>query len=81
MWKAADPRHHFNQGGRGYWWRHACSRLVIHIASIQTSKQTTWTTENVLDSTSAKKPTYTVYSRMSASSSWQTGSGGARIIL
>ena len=22
MWKAADPRHYFNQGRRGYWWRH-----------------------------------------------------------
>ena len=35
MWKTADPRHHFNQGWRGHWWRHARCRLVIHIASMQ----------------------------------------------
>ena len=35
MWKAADPRHYFNQGGRGYWWMHAPCRLVIHITSMQ----------------------------------------------
>ena len=42
MFKAADPTHHFNQGGRGYWWTHAHCRLVIHIASRQASKQTIW---------------------------------------
>ena len=32
VWKAAEPRHRFSQGRRGYWWRHARCRLVIHIA-------------------------------------------------
>ena len=53
FWKAADPRHHFNQDWRGYWWRHARCRLVIHIASMQANDLPT---ENVLDSTYAKKP-------------------------
>ena len=35
VWKAADPRHHFNQGWRGCWWSHARCRLVTHIASTQ----------------------------------------------
>ena len=55
MWKAADPRHHFNQSWGGYGWRYARSRLVRRIACKKAGKQP-GSTENVLKSTYAEKP-------------------------
>ena len=72
MWKATDPRHHFNQGWRGYWWRHACCRLVIHIA-YKASKKMTWINWECTLLLKKQGLIIQVIVELLTCSSWQTG--------